>query len=328
MRICYIYREKEKNEHSIEYVFDTVASEMEKRGHEVIKWYKPVSWKKTIKEIRELRKQKYDIYHITGDVYYLWMFFPWSKTTMTVHDIGCWKNHPFRLVIFLLVILPIYLASWFLKGFTCVSDLTKGDLMNILHICGKNLHTIVNPLSLPIKRCDKPFNNECPKILQIGTGDHKNLIGLIEATKGLKCHIDIIGNPEQKLIDKMKEYGEDYTISYHIPMEEVIRHYKECDILYFVSKSEGFGMPIIEAQTVGRPVLTANTEPTRTVAGGAAFLYATDDYDGIRHGLEALINNDEMRNNLVEKGFENASNYTPSYIASLYDNFYNNLFRD
>ena len=96
MRICYIYREKEKNEHSIEYVFDTVASEMQKRGHDIYKWYKPVSWIKTFTDIRELRKQKFDIYHITGDVYYLWFFFPWSKTTMTVHDIGCWKNHPFR----------------------------------------------------------------------------------------------------------------------------------------------------------------------------------------------------------------------------------------
>lgn len=327
MRICYIYREKEKNEHSIEYVFDTIASEMEIRGYEVYKWYKPVSWSRTFKDIRELRKMKYDIYHITGDVYYLWVFFPWSKTTMTVHDIGCWKNHPFRMVIFLFVVFPIYLASLFLKGFTCVSDLTKRDLMKMLHIREKKIRTIANPLSLPLKRCTKPFNKECPKILQIGTGDHKNLIGLIEAAKGLRCHIDIIGNPNQALIDKMNEYGEEYTISYRIPWEDVARHYKECDILYFVSKSEGFGMPIIEAQTVGRPVLTTNTEPTKTVAGGAALLYTTDDFMGIRKGLDLLINDDNFRENLVSNGYVNAAKYSPLNIASLYEQFYKNIFR-
>lgn len=324
MRICYIYREKEKNEHSIEYVFDTVASEMQKRGHDIHKWYKPVSWIKTFTDIRELRKQNFDIYHITGDVYYLWFFFPWSKTTMTVHDIGCWKNHSFRWVILLLVVMPIFLAAWFLKGITCVSDLTKGDLENMLHIRPNKLKTIFNPLSLPVKRCDKTFNTECPRILQIGTGDHKNLIGLIEAVKGLKCKIDIVGNPTNELIEKMKQYGEEYSISYRIPLEEVIRHYEECDILYFVSRSEGFGMPIIEAQTVGRPVLTTASEPTRTVAGGAALLYSDDDYTGIREGILRIINEDKLREQLIDAGFANAANYSPKAITGQYEDFYRN----
>ena len=132
---------------------------------------------------------------------------------------------------------------------------------------------------------------------------------------------------DQVLIDKMKEYGEEYTISYRIPWEDVVRHYEECDILYFVSKSEGFGMPIIEAQTVGRPVLTTNTEPTKTVAGGAALLYATDDYIGIRKGLDLLINDDNLRETLVSNGYANAAKYSPSNIASLYEQFYKNIFR-
>ena len=243
---------------------------------------------------------------------------------MTVHDIGCWKNHPFRWVILLLVVIPIFLASWFLKGITCVSDLTKSDLENMLHIRPKKLKTIFNPLSLPVKRCDKPFNTECPKILQIGTGDHKNLIGLIEAVKGVKCKLDIVGNPTKELIDKMKQYGEDFSISYRIPLEDVVRHYEECDILYFVSKSEGFGMPIIEAQTVGRPVLTTSTEPTCTVAGGAALLFSEDDYAGIREGILSIINDDKLRERLINAGFANAANYSPRAITDQYEDFYRN----
>lgn len=325
MKILYIYREKEKNEHSIEAVFDTVAMEMQKLGHDVHKWYKPVSMKSCIKDILELRKQEYDLYHITGDVNYLWVFFPWSKTTMTVHDIGFYKNHPINFVRLVLV-LAIIVSSWFLKKITCVSDLTKRDLNQILHIREKRIVVINNPLSLPVKRSKKVFQNDCPRILQIGTGDHKNLIGLIEAAKGLKCHIEIVGNPSENLRQKMEDYGEHYTISYRITVEEIIQKYEQCDILYFVSKSEGFGMPIIEAQTVGRPVITTSSEPTSTVSGNAAILCDADDYTAIRNGLQELICNSELRQDLINRGYSNAKKYNPLQIAKYYENFYRETF--
>lgn len=326
MRICYIYREKEKNEHSIEAVFDTVADEMIKRGHEVHKWYKPVSWKQCFHEIWQLRKEEYDLYHITGDVNYLWILFPWSKTTMTVHDIGFYKNHPLNAVRVFLVLM-IYLASWCLKRFTCVSDLTRSDLMNLLHIRGKKVVTVTNPLSLPVVRKVKPFNKECPIILQIGTGWHKNLEGLIEAAKSITCKLDIIGQPDEKDLERMQEYGIQYTTSHHLPVEEVIRKYEECDVLYFVSRSEGFGMPIIEAQTVGRVVLTTNTEPTKTVANGAAMLFDSEDHKGIHEGLLKVINDDAYRESLIASGYVNAANYTPTRIGAAYEEFYKSVFK-
>ena len=326
MRILYIYREKEKNEHSIEAVFDTVAAEMEKFGHEVHKWYKPVSWEQCLKDIRRLRKEKYDVYHITGDVNYLWVLFPWSKTTMTVHDIGFYKNNPLNVVRMFLVVM-IYLASWGLKRFTCVSDLTRNDLVNLLHIRGKKITTITNPLSLPVKRKDKVFNKDCPTILQIGTGWHKNLEGLIEASKGIPCKLDIVGKPDEADIQKMKVYGINYTTSHHIPVEEIVRKYEECDILYFVSRSEGFGMPIIEAQTVGRVVLTTDTEPTKTVANGAAMLFSSEEHLAIHNGILKAINDDRYRDSLIKMGYVNAANYTPDRIASLYEDFYKSVFK-
>ena len=326
MKILYIYREKEKNEHSIEAVFDTVATEMKKRGHEVHKWYKPVSLKQCFKEIHELRKEKYDVYHITGDVNYLWILFPWSKTTMTVHDIGFYKNHPLNAVRLFLVLM-IYLASWGLKRFTCVSNLTRSDLMNMLHIRGEKVVTITNPLSLPLVRRDKPFNKECPTILQIGTGWHKNLEGLIEAAKGIPCKLDIVGKPDEKDLSKMREYGIEFYTSHHIPVEDIIRKYEECDILYFVSRSEGFGMPIIEAHTVGRVVLTTNTEPTKTVANSAAMLFDTEDHLGIHDGLLRLIKEDAYRESLIEAGYVNAANYTPAQVGAAYEEFYKSVFK-
>ncbi|WP_270491580.1 glycosyltransferase [Bacteroides finegoldii] len=326
MKILYIYREKEKGEYSIEAVFDTVANSMENLGHEVYKWYKPVSWWQAFKEISQLRKQGFDVYHITGDVNYLWLFFPWAKTTMTCHDIGMYKNHAKRIVTILYVWVCFIISQWFIKKMTAVSELTKSDLVNILKISEKKIQVIPNPISLPLSRCDKTFNHECPTILQIGTGWHKNLEGLLESVRGIKCHVEIVGKPDEADMKRLNDYGVDYNISSHLSVDEIICKYQECDILYFVSRSEGFGMPIIEAQTVGRAVITTNTEPTKTVANGAAIICGSEDHTSIHDAIVKLICDVEFRNGLIEKGYTNAAQYNAENIAKMYENFYKETF--
>jgi glycosyltransferase involved in cell wall biosynthesis len=50
----------------------------------------------------------------------------------------------------------------------------------------------------------------------------------------------------------------------------VINEYNKSDILAFVSTSEGFGMPILEANAVGRVVVTSNITSMPEVANNAA----------------------------------------------------------
>ena len=326
MRILYIYREKEKREHSIEAVFDTVSETLKNFGHEVHKWYKPVSWWQTFREIRKIRKGDYDVFHITGDVNYLWIFFPWKRTTMTCHDIGMYKNNPKTIVRILYVFISFILSTVFLKKITAVSELTKSDLVKILHVKPNKIQVILNPLSLPVRKYPKPFKKDCPVILQIGSGWHKNLQGLIESAKGINCHLDIVGQPSKDDMARLEEYGISYAISYHISVQELIGKYENCDILYFVSRSEGFGMPIIEAQTVGRVVMTSNSEPTKSVAGGAALLFDPEDHQSMHQGLLQLINNDALREQMIEDGYKNAQNYQPNIIGRQYEYFYNNVF--
>lgn len=324
MKVCYIYREKEKNEHSIEAVFDTVYDELIS-SIKIDKWYKPVGWRQTIREIIKLRKANYDLFHITGDVYHLWAFLPWNKTLMTVHDIGMYKNHPWSLKRWLFVFSSIYLPSFLIKSITCVSKLTKSDLIDILKIKPNKLTIIENPLSIKLNRFDKPFNTQRPVILQIGTGWHKNLDTLIQSVKGFDCILDIIGKPDESLITEMKDNGIQFKISHSLTEKELKDHYENSDILFFVSRSEGFGLPIIEAQTVGRPVVTSEEEPTRTVAGDGAILLSPNDPISIREALEALRNNESLRKTIITRGFENAKKYSPAKIALQYLEHYRTL---
>jgi glycosyltransferase involved in cell wall biosynthesis len=73
---------------------------------------------------------------------------------------------------------------------------------------------------------------------------------------------------------------------------------------------EGFGLPVLEAMQCGTPVLCSNTASLPEVGGDAA-LYASpvDDTD-FQTQLIALLNNPDLRQQMVEKGFEQAKKFS------------------
>ena len=81
-------------------------------------------------------------------------------------------------------------------------------------------------------------------------------------------------------------------------------------------------MPIIEGQSVGRPVLTSNLSPMKEVAADAAVLVNPTCPESIRNGYETLLNNPEK---YIEKGFENIKRFTLSRISKEYFEIYNNI---
>lgn len=319
MKICYIFRQKEKGGHSIENVFLTISSNMDKLNIENEVYFRNKSFWKSLIEIKKL---KADLYHITGDVYYLALFLPRKQTTMTVHDIGAYKNNKRNLKQFVFALLWYVLPIWWVKKITVISDLVKQDLIHYFKINPAKIFVIGNPLSLDLKFQKKETVNLTPNILQIGTGWHKNLIGLIESVKDIKCTIAIIGNPSMELVEIMKKYGIDFKIYSNISNAEVISLYSECDIVYFASFSEGFGLPIIEAQTIGRPVITSSVSPMEEVGGAGVILVNPLSYSEINNAIHKLIEDPIFYESYVEKGIINSRKYSPVIIAEKYLQFY------
>lgn len=322
MKVCYIFREKERGAHSIEILFETISNEVNKKGIDIEKWYKPVS---LFKSILGIRKLKADIYHITGDCYFLSLFLPKKKTIMTIHDIGMYKNHKRTLKKKIFAFLSFTLPMSLLKLSTVISNLTKNDLIEILGIDNDKLVIISNPLVFPMSYLPKEINKIKPTILQIGTGPHKNLENLIEAVKELDCKLDIVGNPKLDLIEKMKFHEIEFTVSRNISNEEIIDKYKNCDILYFASLSEGFGLPILEAQAVGRSVITSNLEPMISVYGKGGVLVNPEEPLEIKKAIDSLLNDDDLRKSCISNGLINVKRYEKQKIAEEYISVYNQI---
>jgi glycosyltransferase involved in cell wall biosynthesis len=101
--------------------------------------------------------------------------------------------------------------------------------------------------------------------------------------------------------------------------------YEAADILLFCSTIEGFGMPIIEAQTVGRVVVTSSVSSMPDVAGGGACLADPLSISDIRHAVERVLNDNNYRNDLIYKGLQNVRRFNPQTVARQYAHLYETI---
>jgi glycosyltransferase involved in cell wall biosynthesis len=268
-----------------------------------------------------------DVNHVTGDVNYLNFFFKKEKNILTILDCGLLevkKGFLNKLYKYFWFTLPIQRA----KYVVAISEATKKEIINYTNCDSNNIKVIYVAISPLFKRVDKPFNKSKPTILHVGTSPNKNLKRLIQAINGINCKLDIVGKLKAEEIRMLKQYKIDYTSSMDLNTEEVVQKYVNCDILAFVSTYEGFGMPIIEANTVGRAVITSNLLSMPEVAGEAACIVDSYNIDEIRKGILKIIDEDKYRDDLISSGYENAKRFSLEKIAvehlQLYKLIYDN----
>jgi len=91
--------------------------------------------------------------------------------------------------------------------------------------------------------------------------------------------------------------------------------YRDLDVLLFLSQYEGFGLPIIEAQSRGVPVVCSDIPVLREVAGDAACFVDRDDPQAIAAELRRLRVDVDYRAALIRKGIANARCYDWSISA-------------
>ena len=285
---------------------------------------------KRLQIIRETRKFQTEILHITGDIHFAALAWPkWRKgrpqVVLTIHDIGFleefsgfkrwlirkfWIQWPLRCVDHLVVVSTatkeavLKEAPWF--------PVTK---------------TSVIPSVIPqhfTPRQSRPANKK-PVALHIGLAENKNLKGHAEALVDLTIHLRIIGEPSTADHFLLQALNIEYAWASRLTDEEMQAEYANADVLLFASKLEGFGMPIIEAQTVGLPVITSDLDPMREVAGTGAMLCNPEDSQTIRACIERMLADEKLEASLVAAGFKNVKRYSPVEAARQHQELYNQL---
>ena len=80
--------------------------------------------------------------------------------------------------------------------------------------------------------------------------------------------------------------------------------YNSASLFVFPSLYEGFGLPLLEAMACGVPVIAANTSSIPEVAGDAALLFEATDAKGIAETVAYVLDNEDVRLSLIQKGFQ------------------------
>lgn len=312
---------------SIEYIFEDVRKRLNNKIEAsvfICRYFNDGYYTKVLNIIQAAFRQG-RINHITGEVHFLDLLMRKRNVLLTIHDCGMMqrkKGIAGRIVKWLYLSAPVRRARFI----TSVSQETKKEIIQYTGCTPDKIEIIpvaVNPLFQPFPGV---FNEDRPNILHIGTGYNKNLPRLIEALHGVRCRLTIIGPLSDAHLAALKKNKIVYSNMYMISDNDLFQQYKECDIVSFVSIFEGFGMPIIEGNTVERVVMTSNISSMPEVAGNAACLVNPYSIVSIRQGIKKILSDKEYRNELIRLGRINKCRFDPERIARMYYTMYEKMY--
>ena len=222
-------------------------------------------------------------------------------------------------------------------GIICVSENTKKDMLHffpeletkkiivIPHGVGKQFHR----LDLT-KLKDENYFNGRPFILYVGDRKalYKNFLLAVKSSNISGYPLAILGGSaltEKELIyinSKLKK--EDYVHFSGVSNETLNKFYNLAHCLIYPSSYEGFGLPLLEAQSAGCPVIAMNTSSIPEVVEDSGILLEEESPQQIAKYIKKL-SDQNYRELLVQKGYKNVKRFTwdNTFIKTL--DFYKSL---
>lgn len=201
----------------------------------------------------------------------------------------------------------------------CISENTKRDLLKFLPKIDKaKIRVIYNGVSgdyFPIKKKDNislPFELET-YILFVGSREkYKNFQLAVKAVACSNLKLVIVGSPlsKEEVSFLCKEVGcANFIEMGRVSNEELNRLYNGALALLYPSEYEGFGIPVLEAQKAGCPVIAYKASSIPEIMGDTPLLLNMLSIESITKCFE-ILKIKTNRENIICKGMENVQRFT------------------
>ena len=217
------------------------------------------------------------------------------------------------------------------KKIISVSENTKKDLVRLYDIAENKIQVIyegydtgVN-FQFPISNFQIKFKSKISNskyLLFIGRlEERKNIIGIIKAFEVLKERYKIshklvlagkFGHGAEKIQVEIENsnFIENIILPGFVPDEDKFALIKGADVFLFPTFYEGFGIPILEAQSMGVPVITSNLSSMPEVAGDSAILIDPMKAEQIADETHKLLSDQKWREEIIRKGHLNVAKFS------------------
>jgi len=228
-----------------------------------------------------------------------------------------------------------------------ISESTRNDLVEYFDIESDKIVTIplaVNALykHLPTEKTTivkQKYNINYPYILYVGTLEaRKNIARLIKAfyklrKQGVSHKLIIVGKRGWKykeIFDIIRELHleSDVIFTGYVRENDLPALYSAADVFVYPSIYEGFGLPLLEAMACGTPVITSNASSLPEVVNDAAVTVNPYDTDSLTNAIYAILSNNDLRSDLVRKGYKRAASYSWDKCASRTVQVYNDVYSE
>ena len=316
MKVNFFYRANREAANSIEMLFQNLDSYMLSHRVYTLPQIGASPWV-MLANCWYAFRHRADVNFITGEVYYIALALG-RNTIVTYHDVGSAMHGSFMNQWFskwLFFSLPLHIC----RRVVAISEQTRQELIKIVPSADKKIIVIDNPVSTQLSYKEHRFNSSKPCILHIGTKPNKNLERVIEALKDITCRLVIVGKLTDDQQSCLEASGIEYTVLCNLAYEQIVELYEECDIVSFPSLYEGFGMPLIEGNAVGRPVVAGDIPILRHVGADSACYVNPHSVSSIRNGFKRLIYDVAYREMLCAKGLNNVKRFSTPAIAEKYN---------
>lgn len=202
------------------------------------------------------------------------------------------------------------------QSFITVSEFSKQDIATYYKVDINNIHVIYNGVSQNFENNDAlKENNMKPFALAVSSPNyHKNFSAMIEAF--LQANVDlelrIIGSAAGGFKSLDLTNIEDSNIKFlgRLSDEALIELYQTADFFIFPSLYEGFGIPPLEAQACGCPVISSNAASLPEVLKESAEYFNPQDVDEMAQKIRLIANDHNKRLGLKDAGFKNVARFS------------------
>jgi glycosyltransferase involved in cell wall biosynthesis len=274
--------------------------------------------------VRHAARQEADVHHIVGDSHYLAFGLPPEKTVLTIHDCAALhrlKGLPRAVMKYFWFTGPMRRAA----VVTAISEASKEELRQWVGPLADKVTVVPDCMFGDFQFAPKRFDEKAPVVLQVGTKENKNLERVAEAIAPTGCRLHIVGDLEPAQRAKLAALGLPYCALGVLSDEELVQAFRRCDMVVFASLYEGFGLPVLEGQATGRPVITSKISSLPEAAGEGALLVDPHSVEDIRAAVMRVKEDGVLRAALVEKGLKNVERFRPEAIAGRYAEIYRNI---